>query len=75
MTGARSIDLKVCESRALPRVATQVLRIAQEALGNALRHAGATRIEVRPSGGTLTVTDDGSASIPPGRRCAASGSG
>jgi signal transduction histidine kinase len=56
----QAIDLKVCEApRLTPECATQVLRIAQEALGNALRHAGATRIEVRLSGSTLTVTDDG----------------
>jgi signal transduction histidine kinase len=43
--------------------AAQVFRIAQEALQNALRHAGAERIEVRLEGGSplvLTVADDGS---------------
>ena len=56
----QDIDLKVCEvPRLSPECATQVLRIAQEALGNALRHADATRIEVRLNGNTLTVTDDG----------------
>ena len=42
--------------------AAQVFRIAQEALQNALRHAGAARIEVRLEGGAplvLTVADDG----------------
>ena len=51
----------------LPRLdsgpATQVLRIAQEALGNALRHAGAERIQVRLENGSgrlvLSVADDG----------------
>ncbi len=56
----QTIDLKVCEvPRLSPECATQVLRIAQEALGNALRHAGASRIEVRLHGNVLTVTDDG----------------
>jgi signal transduction histidine kinase len=56
----QEIDLKVCQvARMSPECATQVLRIAQEALGNALRHADATRIEVRLNGRTLTVTDDG----------------
>ena len=42
--------------------AAQVFRIAQEALQNALRHAGAERIEVRLEGGAplvLTIADDG----------------
>jgi signal transduction histidine kinase len=42
--------------------AAQVFRIAQEALQNALRHAGAERIEVRLEAGSplvLTVADDG----------------
>ncbi len=43
--------------------AGQVFRIAQEALQNALRHAGAERIEVRLEGGggrlVLSVADDG----------------
>jgi signal transduction histidine kinase len=42
--------------------ASQVFRIAQEALQNALRHAGAERIEVRREPGpplVLTVADDG----------------
>ena len=56
----QEVDLKVCEvPRLSPECATQVLRIAQEALGNALRHADATRIEVRLRGPVLTVTDDG----------------
>ncbi|MDQ6874500.1 MAG: GAF domain-containing sensor histidine kinase [Actinomycetota bacterium] len=41
----------------------QLLRIAQEALGNALRHAGATRIRIALEGGDrirLEVDDDGS---------------
>jgi PAS domain S-box-containing protein len=46
-----------------PEVATQLYRIAQEAVTNALRHADATRIRVRlrMNAGTpvLTVDDDG----------------
>jgi len=49
--------------RLAPAPATQVLRIAQEALGNALRHAEAERIEVRLENGggalVLSVADDG----------------
>src|SRR3954463_13362848 len=58
------IELRVGEvSRLEPGPATQVLRIAQEALGNALRHAEASRIDVRLDSSadrlTLRVTDDG----------------
>ena len=60
----RRIDLRVGE---LPRLAsgpaTQVLRIAQEALGNALRHAEAQHIDVALENGSgrlvLCVADDG----------------
>jgi signal transduction histidine kinase len=58
--------------RPLPRaVETTAYRIVQEAVANALRHAGARRIEVRvgyrPDGVSLTVTDDGTnAAGPPG---------
>ena len=40
--------------------AAQVLRIAQEALGNAVRHSGAKHIKVRFDGRVLLVSDDGS---------------
>jgi signal transduction histidine kinase len=44
-------------------VATNLYRIAQEAIANAIRHGGARRITVRlaarEGGGTLTVEDDG----------------
>jgi signal transduction histidine kinase len=49
----------------VPNAATQreLYRIAQEALQNALKHSGASRItlelELAGSGGTLEVTDDG----------------
>jgi signal transduction histidine kinase len=45
------------------RTATQLYRIAQEAVGNALRHAGAQHIwivlEAQPGSITLIVRDDG----------------
>ena len=73
VTGQR-IELEVCDvPPAAPATATQVLRIAQEALGNALRHAGATRIEVRLGRrrhAVLRSTDDGCGFDPPARRCA-----
>jgi signal transduction histidine kinase len=47
-----------------PAVATHLFRIAQEAMSNAARHAGATLIETtlegRPDALTLTIADDGS---------------
>jgi signal transduction histidine kinase len=56
----QSIVLKVRDiPRFAPDVAAQILRIAQEALGNALRHAAASCIKVVLEGCTLTVTDDG----------------
>lgn len=52
------------ERRLPPAVEREVLRVAQEALGNALRHARAERIEVAlslgPPGVGLRVADDGS---------------
>src|SRR3954454_10795575 len=57
---ARPIELTVGNPPPLRgEQAVQVFRIAQEALGNALRHAEAQRIEVRLEGPTLTVSDDG----------------
>jgi signal transduction histidine kinase len=65
------IRLRVCD---LPRLnastATQVLRIAQEALGNALRHADAQQIEVllhtEAGALVLSVADDGRGFDPDG---------
>jgi signal transduction histidine kinase len=59
-----SIALKVRDvPRLAPEQATQVLRIAQEALGNALRHAGAAHIKVglerQDCTLVLKVIDDG----------------
>ena len=63
MTG-QAIELHVGAPPPLGAPAAgQVFRIAQEALQNALRHAGAERIEVRLEDGggrlVLSVADDG----------------
>src|SRR3954470_23213677 len=63
----QEIVLKVHDvPRLKPDVATQILRIAQEALGNALRHSGATCITVSLCGSTLTVRDNGCGFDPEG---------
>jgi signal transduction histidine kinase len=61
---ARPIELTLGDLPRLPaEQAAQVFRIAQEALQNALRHAGAEHIEVRLENGSgalvLYVADDG----------------
>src|SRR3954449_5202266 len=54
------IDLRIGELPRLPAAsAAQVLRIAQEALGNAVRHAAARHVKVRLDAAGLTVADDG----------------
>jgi len=59
------VDLSLdCECRrAAPEVAVAIFRVAQEALTNVVRHARATRVEIRLSttGGSLelSLTDDG----------------
>lgn len=58
------VEFVSCRPRALPAAQEEaVLRVAQEALHNALRHAAATavtvRLEGRAKGAVLTVTDDG----------------
>jgi signal transduction histidine kinase len=56
----QAIDLRIGEPPRLPgAAAAQVLRIAQEALGNALRHSGARHIKVKLDGRLLVVKDDG----------------
>ena len=65
------IELKACDvPRLAPGPATQVLRIAQEALGNALRHSAAKRIAVKLGGDGerlfLKVSDDGCGFDPAG---------
>jgi signal transduction histidine kinase len=60
----REIELELSGGASLaPKPAAEVFRIAQEALGNALRHSGAGHIAVRlsePNGRLLlTVEDDG----------------
>jgi signal transduction histidine kinase len=65
------IELYACDVPKLgANPATQVLRIAQEALGNAVRHAGAERIEVLLQGLDqrliLQVSDDGCGFDPEG---------
>ncbi|MFG2130030.1 GAF domain-containing sensor histidine kinase [Streptomyces sp. NPDC048751] len=62
-----------CGVRALPAAQEEaVLRVAQEALHNALRHSGAFRVDVtlerRAGGAVLRVTDDGTGFDPPSIR-------
>ena len=61
-----------------PAVATNLFRIAQEAVSNAARHAGATEIAVRLARArgrlVLTVADDGKG-LPPGAFGSSSGLG
>jgi signal transduction histidine kinase len=58
------VEFTACQMRALPAAQEEaVLRVAQEALHNALRHSAATavtvRLEGRGRGAALKVTDDG----------------
>jgi signal transduction histidine kinase len=67
----QQIELRVCDMpRLAPGPATQVLRIAQEALGNAMRHSAAKRIKVLLGGRDgrlfLKVADDGCGFDPAG---------
>jgi len=60
----RDVELRISGAAPTPRETEgEVLRIAQEALNNALRHADAERIELRLAARddrlTLTVADDG----------------
>ncbi|MER6348342.1 GAF domain-containing sensor histidine kinase [Streptomyces sp. NPDC001595] len=59
------VSFDSCGVRALPASQEEaLLRVAQEALHNALRHSGGTRVDValekRGSGAVLRITDDGS---------------
>jgi signal transduction histidine kinase len=67
----QQIELRVCDvPRLAPGPATQVLRIAQEALGNAMRHSAAKRISVKLGGADgrlfMKVIDDGCGFDPAG---------
>jgi signal transduction histidine kinase len=67
----QQIELRVCDMpRLAPGPAAQVLRIAQEALGNSMSHAAAKRIAVKLGGKdgrlVLKVTDDGCGFDPAG---------
>ena len=72
----RAIELRIAGGASCaPESEAEVLRIAQEALSNALRHAEAERIELRIQSGprgrlVVTVADDGSGFDPdaPGLR-------
>jgi signal transduction histidine kinase len=56
----QAIELRIGEvPRLSGEAAAQVLRIAQEGLGNAVRHSGARRITVRLDDRVLVVADDG----------------
>jgi signal transduction histidine kinase len=54
------IDLEISDGASAGAGDREVLRIAQEALHNAVRHAGASRIAIRLTGDRLEVADDGS---------------
>ena len=53
------IDLDLEEDRPVDRRDGDILRVAQEALQNALRHSGAHYVAVRLHDGVLEVSDDG----------------
>jgi signal transduction histidine kinase len=55
------VELQIDDAVTIGEGDREILRIAQEALHNAVRHAGASRITIRLSGGlVLEVEDDGS---------------
>jgi signal transduction histidine kinase/ligand-binding sensor domain-containing protein len=60
---AVDVDINGAPPRRVPRVEEQLLRIGQEAVSNAVRHSGASRIRIRldyrPDDVTLRVADDG----------------
>ncbi|MGY2704083.1 MULTISPECIES: sensor histidine kinase [unclassified Nocardioides] len=57
------VTLDERETRLRPEIEAELFRIAQQAMSNAVRHAGATAIHVhcrvRPPGAVITVADDG----------------
>jgi signal transduction histidine kinase len=62
------IDLDVDDTASAGAGDREVLRIAQEALHNAVRHAGASRIAMRLDDALLEVADDGSGFDPADRQ-------
>ena len=60
---AVDVDVTGTPARRVPRVEEQLLRIGQEAITNAVRHSGCSRIQVRldyrPDDVVLSVADDG----------------
>jgi signal transduction histidine kinase len=60
---AVDVDVTGTPARRVPRVEEQLLRIGQEAITNAVRHSGGSRIQVRldyrPDNVVLSVADDG----------------
>jgi signal transduction histidine kinase len=62
------IDLDVDDTASAGAGDREVLRIAQEALHNAVRHAGASRIAMRLDVALLEVADDGSGFDPADRQ-------
>jgi signal transduction histidine kinase/ligand-binding sensor domain-containing protein len=60
---AVEVEVNGAPPRRVPRVEEQLLRIGQEAISNAVRHSGASRIQVRldyrPDDVVLSVADDG----------------
>jgi signal transduction histidine kinase/ligand-binding sensor domain-containing protein len=57
------VDVNGVPARRIPRVEEELLRIGQEAITNAVRHSGGTRIQVRldyrPQDVVLSIADDG----------------
>ncbi|HEY1049397.1 MAG TPA: sensor histidine kinase [Prosthecobacter sp.] len=62
-----------------PEASMNLYRIAQEAVGNAVRHGRARRVEIRlcmkPAGLELRIHDDGGGMLTEGKKAAGTGSG
>jgi signal transduction histidine kinase/ligand-binding sensor domain-containing protein len=58
-----AVDVAGAPVRRIPRVEAELLRIGQEAITNAVRHSGGSRIDVRlqydPDNVVLSIADDG----------------